>query len=346
MEKANKIKLGAFVIIAITMILGSFLAIGTLKFFEPRFKAMTVLNTSVEGMTVGSPVKYMGVPVGRITRISLRDIDGFINVYFDIFPSSIDIVSKDKPIAFSGSLNTNNIIEQKGLLCFLNASGIMGGSYLELTISDNLRVALPELDVNPPPGVFYIRSRNSHVSNVIQNIGLMLEQLTQVNFVQLADRIKSSLDNADKILNNPELNEMVARWNRISKDVEFSSTNFRDVFNKERIQQIINIIEYAGNSAESLKKALPPEKIAQMSDDLAQSAKELRIFLGNAEESRGRLTQDIGDVKNRLMSTLLRIERTLNIFSELITSLENDPSQMLTGKNDRILFNVPPPKIK
>jgi molecular chaperone GrpE (heat shock protein) len=173
-----------------------------------------------------------------------------------------------------------------------------------------------------------------------------MEQLKQINFVQLADRIKSSLDNADKILNNPELNEMVVRWNRISKDVEFSSTNFRDVFNKERIQQIINIIDYAGNSAESLKKALPPEKMAQMSEDLAQSAKELKILLGNAEESRGRLTQDIGDVKNRLMSTLLRIERTLNIFSELITSLENDPSQMLTGKNDRILFNVTPPKIK
>jgi ABC-type transporter Mla subunit MlaD len=345
MDKANKIKLGAFVIIAVTMIVGSFLAIGTLKFFEPRFKAMTVLNTSVEGMSLGSPVKYMGVPIGRVTRIGLRDVDGFINVYFDIFPSSIDIVGKDKPIAFSGGLSSNNIIEQKGLLCFLNASGIMGGTYLELTVSDSMRVALPGLAVNPPPGVFYIRSRNSHVSNVIQNIGLMLEQLTQVNFVQLADRIKSSLDNADKILNNSELNEMISRWNRISKDVEYSSANFRDIFNKERVQRIIEIIEYAGSTAESLKKTLPPEKIAQMSDDLVQSAKELKIFLGNAEESRGKLTQDINDVKNRMMSTLLRVERTLNILTEMITSLENDPSQMFLGKKKRVIFTTAPPAI-
>ena len=70
MNEANKFKLGAFLLIAITLLIVGFLSAGIMQIFAPKYRAMTVLNTSVEGLAVGSPVKYLGMPVGKITGIA------------------------------------------------------------------------------------------------------------------------------------------------------------------------------------------------------------------------------------------------------------------------------------
>ena len=346
MERANKIKLGAFIIMALSMMICSFFVVGVLKVFEPKFHSMTVLNTSVEGLSVGSPVKYMGVPVGRITRISMRDTDGLIDVYFNLFPSSIDIVRKNTPITSSDSQTITSIMEQKNLSCILNASGIMGGAFLEITVSEGDGYAMPGLEVVPPSGVFYIKSRTSHVTNVIQNISQTLEQLKKVNFVQLADKLKITLDNADKILSNQDISETLTRFNRISKDIEYSTGNLREAFTQERVQKLIETVDYLENGTKALAKSLPPEKIEKFADSLAKSLEDIRTFLRNSENGRDKVVGDIGEMKDRMTLTLVRLDRSLNAFAELIGSVENDPNQFITGKKDKPVFKVPPPRIK
>lgn len=346
MERANKIKLGAFVIIATTMIAGSFFVVGITKIFEPRFQAMTVLNTSVEGLSAGSPVKYMGVPVGRISRISMRDTDGFIDVYFSLFPSSIDMVKKNTSITPSDAQSITGIVEQKNLACLLNASGIMGGAYLELTISEGDGYAMPTLEVVPPPGVFYIKSRTSHVTNVIQNISQTLEQLKKVNYVQLAEKFKITLDCAEKILNNQDMTDMLSRFNRISKDIEYSTGNLREAFTQERVQKLIETVDYLENGTKALAKSLPPEKIEKLANSLSQSLEEIRTFFRNSENGRDKVVGDIGELKDRMVMTLTRLDRSLNAVAELISSVENDPNQFFTGKKDKPVFTVPPPQLK
>ena len=73
MNEANKFKLGAFLLIAITLLIVGFLSAGIMQIFAPKYRAMTVLNTSVEGLAVGSPVKYLGMPVGKITAMAMRE---------------------------------------------------------------------------------------------------------------------------------------------------------------------------------------------------------------------------------------------------------------------------------
>ena len=51
-------------------------------------------------------------------------------------------------------------------------------------------------------------------------------------------------------------------------------------------------------------------------------------------------------MKDRMTLTLIRLDRSLNAFAELIGSVENDPNQFITGKKDKPVFKVPPPRIK
>jgi ABC-type transporter Mla subunit MlaD len=346
MNNANKVKLGAFILASAALIVGCFFAIGVMQIFEPKFQAMTVLNTSVEGLSVGSPVKYMGVPVGRITRIAMRDSDGYIDVYFNIFPSSIDMIQNDQTIHASGSYKLTNVMRRKKLSCFLNASGIMGGSFLELGVSDKIEYALPNLEVSPPEDVFYIKSRTSHVSNVIQNISQTLEQLTKVNFVMLADKLNNTLDNANTIFNKAEVGDTLKRFNRISKDVEYSAKNLRIAFSEEQVKKMLKTIDYLEDGTRKLHKALPPEKLKELSDSLSAFLKEAREFLDKTDKSREAITGDFNQLKIRLIQSLVKVDRILKEFSVFINNLEEDPNQLIRGRMDKPIFNNKSPEIK
>ncbi|QSH42037.1 MlaD family protein [Lentisphaerota bacterium ZTH] len=345
MNNANRIKLGVFLTLSIVLLFGSFFAVGILKLFEPKFQAMTVINASVEGLSVGSPVKYMGVPVGRITRIAMRDVDGYIDVYFNIFPSSMDMVKNDEPITASGSWEFDKVLRRKKLSCFMNASGIMGGSYIELCSSGNPKFALPELRVRPPEGVFYIKSRTSHVSNVIQNISQTVQQLTKVDFGELADKLNRTLDNADKIFNSQELKGMISRFNRISLDVEYSAKNLRQAFSEEKVAKLLKTIDFLEEGTARLRKILPAEKLKKIIEEFSMLLADAREFISKTGKGRDVVVDDISEIREKLFLSLVKFNRFMNRCSEVMHSIDDDPNQFIRGKSEKPVYNTSIPGV-
>ncbi|MCP3965418.1 MAG: MCE family protein [Lentisphaerae bacterium] len=345
MNNANKIKLGVFLTLSVVLLLGSFFAVGILKLFEPKFQAMTVIDASVEGLSVGSPVKYMGVPVGRITRIAMRDSDGYIDVYFNIFPSSMDIVNDNAPISSSGTWEFDKVLRRKKLSCFMNASGIMGGAYIELGSSGKIKFALPDLRVMPPEGVFYIKSRTSHVSNVIQNISQTVQQLTKVDFGKLADKVNMTLDNADKIFNNQELQGMMSRFNRISLDVEYSARNLRQAFSEEKIAKLLNTIDFLEDGAKRLHKILPAEKLKKIIEDFSALLVDAKEFISKTGDGRDVIVKDITQIREKLFISLVKFNRFMNSCGEIMNSIDDDPNQFIRGRGDKPVYDSSSPDV-
>src|SRR5436309_15242868 len=69
-QRANYFKLGLFVIGAIVAGILVLLIIGTGRFLQKRVTIETYFNESVQGLDIGSKMKYRGVEVGQVTRIS------------------------------------------------------------------------------------------------------------------------------------------------------------------------------------------------------------------------------------------------------------------------------------
>ena len=342
MNSANKITLGAFVIVSITLIIGAFLAVGVGKMFESTYQAMTVMNTSVEGLTVGSAVKFMGVPVGRVTRIAMRNVDGYIDVYFDIFASSIDIINDGKP-ASAQPANLIEVMRRKQLACFLNASGIMSSAHLELTMNDSEQLALPNLRVTEPNGVLYIPSRTSHVTNVIQNISIMLDELTKVDVVKLTDKLNNTLDNANEVFANKDLKEMIIRLNRVSQDVEQCARNLQLAFAEENVQKIINAINYLEESLGKVHDAFPKERVDALAINLNDFMQESTQFLQQTNEGRDVLVKDIGELKIRAMLSLTRFDNAMRDLMQFLNQLEDDPNQFIRGRQVTPVFGSSQP---
>ena len=142
------------------------------------------------------------------------------------------------------------------------------------------------------------------------------------------------------------MTDMLSRFNRISKDIEYSTGNLREAFTQERVQKLIETVDYLENGTKALAKSLPPEKIEKLADSLSKSLEEIRRFLSNSENGRDKVVGDIGELKDRVVLTLTRLDHSLSALAELISSVENDPNQFFTGKKDKPVFTVPPPKLE
>src|SRR6185369_10194716 len=68
--KANYFKLGLFVILALTSLVILLIVIGSGRAFQQKITIETYFNESVQGLDVGSKVKYRGVVIGEVTKIT------------------------------------------------------------------------------------------------------------------------------------------------------------------------------------------------------------------------------------------------------------------------------------
>src|SRR5271167_3854136 len=67
--QANFFKIGIFVIGATIALVFLLVMLGAGKLFQSKVVMETYFNESVQGLEVGSKVKYRGVVVGEVTRI-------------------------------------------------------------------------------------------------------------------------------------------------------------------------------------------------------------------------------------------------------------------------------------
>src|ERR1051325_3624653 len=74
MENASYFKVGAFIIIATVLCVIGIVLLGGGAFFKKKDTIETYIDESVQGLDVGSPVKFRGVPRGEVDQITLTNV--------------------------------------------------------------------------------------------------------------------------------------------------------------------------------------------------------------------------------------------------------------------------------
>ena len=130
---ANKYKLGIFVVGAFIIFLVALILFGFFAFMKPKIKCMTIVDSSVQGLSVGAKVKFSGVPIGEITNIKIST-GNLVYIYMEIYSNALaQSNSEDADMSLS-----EYITEQvkNGLRCQLMYEGITGALYQELQFVD------------------------------------------------------------------------------------------------------------------------------------------------------------------------------------------------------------------
>ena len=347
--KANYFKLGLFVIGAIVAGVILLVVIGSGRWFQPKLTIETYFNESVQGLDIGSKLKYRGVAVGEVTKIGFT-----YNRYQQDRPMSqrvrfILVEAQIEPRLMGGRVATGDLTNEenakleveKGLRIRLAPLGITGTNFLEL---DYMDPPPPLLQFDWKPDNVYIPSGPSTVLTFVNAATEFIERLHKFD-------IEGTLANLNKLM--------------VTTNARIDAVDTKAL--SERSVRVLGKLESTLESIES--KKLSDEGVALLAELRASNA-EFKKMLTNP--SLQKLPDDAGAAMARvkdmvtdpkLARALANLERTMTRLdrvlgggeADLASSIENlrqitDNLRDLTEETKRypanLFFGAPPPPLE
>jgi phospholipid/cholesterol/gamma-HCH transport system substrate-binding protein len=194
-ERANYFKIGLFILIAIAIALAGLMALGAGTLFQPKFYAETYFEESVQGLDIGSPIKFRGVPIGKVEEITLVSAEydtekRYVLVRVSLFSKAFGAVTQ------SGVDKLVKKEVEKGLRVQLAFPGVTGTAYLEADYMPPERA--PWLSIDWKPKDAYIPSAPSTITRYTEAIDRILKSIEQIDIQALIGSIDKALSSLSK----------------------------------------------------------------------------------------------------------------------------------------------------
>jgi len=205
-KKNNYYKIGLFVLSAVLLVVISLFMLGLKSAFKDEWVIETYFDKSVQGLEVGSPVKYLGVKIGDV-----KDI-GFVYETYKTEAVYVMVRLRINPAALGKENGEDTIISgkklcrecqkevKKGLRVRLAMQGITGIAYLELSYI--LQESVPPLPINWTPKTPYLPSAPNTLDRISSSAEKILFSLKATHFEQIGSNITQTLKTADSIMSN------------------------------------------------------------------------------------------------------------------------------------------------
>jgi ABC-type transporter Mla subunit MlaD len=316
--KANYFKLGLFIIGGVILGLATVLMLGAGKLLERKILLETYFDQSVQGVDVGSKVKFRGVTVGRI-----KSIDFTRNHYQLDLPrverrSYVRVVAELRADALGGmaeGIVHDNLKReiQDGLRVRLTLLGLTGTSYLEVDYLDPNRY--PPLPFDWVPIHPHVPSAPSAFSRIIESIEDVATVLTRIDFEQLAAK-------ADRLLDGAHDRVQAIDTPRISAGLN-------------------DLVDELAASNRKLQAWLDHAQLDDTFRDAATTMAQLRVVTANPaltnsltqfEQSLRRLDQLLAGADDPLQATLDNLRVATDHLRELTDNARRYPAQVLFGE--------------
>ena len=317
-DSFQKIKIGLFVIGGLALLIAILFFLGMTDIFTNKATVQTFFSESVQGLTVGSAVKYRGVPIGNVTKISIRVTDKLVQV--DMAVELEHFVSGgEKGQQRSDFRRFFQSELEQGMRCRLEYAGITGMRYIDFDYFATPGQTLPE----PPagmlePGTLYIPAVPSPFRDILKAIGTSLDRISRIRFEEISDGLERSLSELSGLLGDPALKSTIVRINDAAENLELGSRTLSRVFSEERLNRLMTVLEEDLDNVNKLTGQL----IRETRDaKLPESAAAFRDA-SNA----------ISFSQDELANTLTKLNQTLDALTELADSLSADPSSIVSAK--------------
>jgi phospholipid/cholesterol/gamma-HCH transport system substrate-binding protein len=300
-RNANYVAVGAFVLLLLAMAV-TFLLLYSNAGDRASYKTYEINFTgSVGGLDPGSAVRYLGVDVGRVRRLSLdRNNPTQVKVIVDI----------DELAPISAATRAS-----------LNMQGITGLLFINLKQVD-------EGDPNSPP---QNGDRYPLIQSVNSDFDVLLASLPEV-----VGRASQLIDDVNKVFSKQNLDAVAETLDNIrvaSKTLPTTMDNVSQVVVQLRVTldelsaTASSIRGIANDSRPQVKQAL--EDLSAAADNLAKATERVNQFVASAEAQVGHLSEHgLFELERLLRDTRSAAQE----FGDLSRSLKQQPSQLLYEK--------------
>jgi ABC-type transporter Mla subunit MlaD len=312
MTHEQKTRLGIFLSLATVI----FIAVAGF-FIVPKLRdpgevyTVNFRDTSVQGLIVGSLVKYLGVEVGRVIEIRVN-------------PTNLDSVLVDVKIRPGLVMKT----DMRAVLVYV---GLTGQKYIELSggtlDAENLK-AHGEIATG--------RGLGEKADDIVKNIDTTALRITELLAPENIARFSSFLENAEKgssalagVLESRRtaLENTLANFEKAS--LEFARATEKFVPMTEDMSRVIRTLET--NSQETLVNI----SRRFSGEEMGQVIKDVRAFLDTASVSLKKVESVLLEQQSELTRTFSSLGEAVDNLARFTREIADEPSALIRTRKDK-----------
>jgi phospholipid/cholesterol/gamma-HCH transport system substrate-binding protein len=328
-SQRTKLIVGLFLSGGIGLLLVAVIWLGTTRYLEKGRFYVTYFNESVQGLDKDSPVKYRGVPIGRVVEISVAPDSKLIKVVLKIE---------------SGQTLGPDMVAQ------LKVVGITGAMFVEL---DQKKPGEPDRSpkLTFPSEYPIVASKPSEIEELLRGVDEIMSNIKSFDMAGISDRVKGNLDKIEMAIVDLDVKGL-------SKKTQSSLDNFNRILDNQKWDRIL---ASADSSAQSLN-----ELLARANTTVERADKVLAQVEGITVESRDKITAALDDFKRAMGNANLVLEKGIVLLNNsdstlfslrqhlLVTAQNmertsenlNRLSDLLAAQPSQLFFREPPPPRK
>jgi ABC-type transporter Mla subunit MlaD len=261
-QKTNYFAIGMFILVGMFLIIVTIIIFGSKSLLKQAVYVETYFNESVQGLSKGSAVKYLGMDIGQVEDIATVEgiYDGGKNNLLRDGGKYIYVKMAVSPRFFHAPFNMKleDVVRQdvaKGLRVKLALQGLTGNAYLELDYVNPQTRVLP---ISWKPANYYIPSMTSTLAYFSDNVQYLLSELRSIDIKKVVDSFEQLINSTNKTVSTfdqtaTSANQLLQNTNHQMYDV---MANFRVIS-----QNIRAVSEHAKAHPAAVLFGKPPKRV-------------------------------------------------------------------------------------
>ncbi len=261
-----------------------------------KYKILHAQYDNVEGLTVSAPVTISGLNIGKVSKITIDNATGKVNVEMQI--------NSDFPI-------------RKSSIAEIYAPSPIGGKQIAIlpgkdgaiTVSGDALHASNKLGLTDEVAKQIVPLKDK-ISKLLDNANVMLENVNQVLDVKSKENLKASIEN---------LNETLAQFKVASGQI---NTILAD--NKTKINSSMNNIDKMTSNFSKISDSLEKQNLAQIIENLQSTLANVDKMMADLQSGKGTMGKMLKD--DALYSNLNKTSKELEL---LLQDLRLNPTRYI-----------------
>ncbi len=294
MKDARYFRIGVFIIVGLLLLAGGLVIFGLGQIFKEKISLETYVDSTVQGIEVGSPVKFRGVTVGRVSNI------GFLfTEYPEVDRTSVVnyvviLMEIDKEI-FPGMFDVEDFQElldrgiKAGLRAQIEPQGITGLNYIEINYLDPSRFA--PIKINWQPRHYFLPYAPGEITNMLDSLNRIMREIENLNIKGISDSTEELLANLNKVVTGAQIDKLSTDAQKLFQDV---SRAIDEAQVKELSAETQALLRQVQRSNDQLRQVLANLEPASRlnADDVAAALANMRVISENLRTLSADLARD------------------------------------------------------
>lgn len=352
-QQANFFKLGLFIILSFCLLVAFLIAFGAGRFFKKEMLAETCFDESVQGLEIGSDVKYKGVKIGTVRTITTPSKFYHVPSNYVLVTFSLEEDCYVGQTGETAEIRLQKAIDQ-GLVVYLAFKGLTGAAYLETDYTDHKE---DPLIIEWEPVNTYLPSQKSSFKRLGDTLNKFLDDISDVDLPQVAKNLESLIQGLNQQISGLDFAGMSADARTLIQEMGQTNAKISDFLTSDTLSQLITDAKDAVDGAKTIiGDARHP--IRDSLENLTETIQSAKLMVDTLEKGFAPKAEGLATSLDKLLISLNNTTKLLetmvwlnaDTIGQTMENLEHTSENLKQFSLDirkypgRLIFENPPDK--